>query len=468
MRTKNSISKQELFETAPVSKALAAMAVPAIISQLINLVYNMVDAFFIGRTGNSYMMAATTLTLTLVMMNIAFSNLFGVGGGSLIARLLGVQKTEDAKKVSAFSLYGAAFIALLYSLLIGLFLDPILNFLGASDATREYARQYTIFVIVLGSLPTIMSATLAHLLRNTGNASQASIGLSSGGVLNILLDPLFMFVLLPEGYEVMGAALATLLSNVISCIYLLVAFCRASRTAPLSLKPRDAAAVGKENMKGIFAVGVPSAILTGLFDLANIFVNMLSAGHNDLVLAGMGIVMKVERLPNSINMGICQGMLPIVAYNYASGNRERMQKTMNIARWYGLIISLASIVLLEIFAAPVTRLFLSTDSADAEAALKTVGYAVIFLRIRCLASAPQFLNYHASFCMQAIGDGVGTMVHAVVRELVFYIPFMFLLNGMLGENGLAAALPVGEACGAVFALFLLRWTLKRSARKISQ
>lgn len=465
MKTSNTMSKQELFENAPVSKALATMAVPTIISQLINLIYNMIDAFFIGRTGNSYMMAATTLTLTLAMMNVAFANLFGVGGGSLIARLMGVQKKEDAKKVSAFSFYGAVLIALGYSLMIGLFLDPVLIFLGASDATIEFAGQYTIFVIVLGSLPSILSATLAHLLRNTGYASQASIGLSSGGILNIILDPLFMFVLLPDGYEVAGAAIATLLSNVIACAYLLFAFCKASKTAPLSLKLRDAKEIGKENAKRVFSVGVPSAILTGLFDLANICVNILAAAHNDLVLAGMGIVMKVERLPNAINIGICQGMLPIVAYNYASGNRDRMNKTINTARVYGLIISGVSIVLLEALASPVTRLFLSTNSENAESALLTVGYAALFLRIRCLASPPQFLNYHTSYCMQAIGDGVGTMVHAIVRELVFYIPFMFLLDGMFGENGLAAALPAGEACGAVFALFLLTRSLKKFRQK---
>ena len=117
----NHEDKRELFERTPVPKALASMAVPTIISQLINLVYNMVDAFFIGRTGNSYMMAATTLTLTLVLMNVAFSNLFGIGGGSLVARLLGAYREDEAKSVSAFSVYGAAAIALTYSLILGLF-----------------------------------------------------------------------------------------------------------------------------------------------------------------------------------------------------------------------------------------------------------------------------------------------------------------------------------------------------------
>ena len=461
---KKNINKQELFATTPVPKALLTMAIPTIISQVINLIYNMVDAFFIGRTGNSYMMAATTITLTMVMMCVALSNLFGIGGGSLVARLMGSDEMEKARRVSAFSFYGAMAIALTYSLLIGLFLDPILRFLGASDATLPFARSYALLVIVLGALPSILSMALAHLLRNTGYSAQASMGLSMGGILNCILDPLFMFVLMPRGQEVTGAALATLLSNVIACGYLLWAYRRSSREAPLSFSPANARALDRANMKALFAVGVPSAILTGLFDVANICVNIIAAAHNDLVLAGMGIVMKVERLPNAINVGLCQGMMPIVAYNFASGNHVRMKKVINMARGCGLAIAGSCIVLFQLFAGQAARAFLSTSAGDVQAALTTVAYATLFLRIRCIASPVQFINYHTSYCMQAMGNGRGTMLHAFVRELVFYIPLMFLLDRLFGEVGLASALPVGEACGAAFALFLLHDWLKHRQR----
>lgn len=459
---KNAIDKRTLFAETPVPRALFTMAIPTIISQLINLIYNMVDAFFIGRTGNSYMMAATTVTLTMVMMNVALSNLFGIGGGSLVARLMGADRPDQAKRVSAFSVYGAVAIALLYSLLVGLFLTPLLRFLGASDATIGYARSYALIVIVIGSLPSILSMALAHLLRNAGFSTQASIGLSSGGILNVILDPIFMFVIMPRGQEVTGAAIATALSNAISCLYLLYAFNKASANAPLSLRIQDARRIERANIKGVFSVGVPSAVLTGLFDLANICVNIIASAHSDLVLAGMGIVMKVERVPNAINLGICQGMLPIVAYNYSSGNHARMKATIRTARIVGLAVSGVSIILFQLFASPASRLFLSTSADDAETALITVGYAALFLRIRSVASPVQFINYHTSYCLQAIGNGKSTLLHAFVRELVFYIPFMFLLDRMFGETGLAAALPVGEACGAAFALFLLHRALKKA------
>ena len=451
--------KKELFERTPISKALATMAIPTIISQVINLVYNMVDAFYIGRTGNSYMVAATSLTLTLVMMNTALSNLFGVGGGSLVSRLLGSQQDDEARKASAFTFYGAILTAACYSTLIGVFMTPILRFLGASTETIGFASQYTWLVLVAGSLPTLLSAVLAHLLRNVGYADKASTGLSMGGILNMILDPLFMFVLLPKGSEVIGAAVATLLSNTISCIYLVLTYRKASQRTALSMLMTDARQISRNSRKQLFSVGIPSAALTGLFDLANVSVNMLAAAHSDMVLAGMGITMKVERIPTAINLGICQGAMPIISYNYSSGNRERMEKVISTARIWGLCVAGAAILLFQLFAAPVTGLFMNTSTG--EAAIATVGFATMFMRIRSLASPLQFLNYHSSYSMQAMGNGKGTIIHAVVREIVFYIPFMIILDKLFGEVGLACALPIAEGCGAIFAIWMLRRTTKR-------
>ncbi len=457
----NKTSKEELFRSVPVPRALASMAIPTIISQLINLIYNVVDTFFIGRTGNSYMVASVTVAFSVFMMTIAMGNLFGIGGGSLLARLMGQGRTEDARKVSAFSFYGAIAISLAYSLLIGLFLDPILRVLGASEATMDYARQYLWMTVILGTLPVVLSAVCGHLLRNAGYSRQASLGLSGGGILNIALDPLFMFVLLPSGWEVFGAALATLLSNIAACVYMLVMVKKVSGTAPLSMSLSQARAIRPEDRKGVFAVGVPSALLNALFDVANVFLNALMAAHGDLALAAIGIVMKTERLPNAVNIGICQGMLPIVAYNFSSGDRERMESVIRFARRIGLAISLFSILFFQLCAAPICRFFMSTSGSHAEQALETIAFATTFLRIRSFASPVQFMNFHSSYCLQAMGDGRDTLLHSVVRQLVFYIPFMFLFDRLFGVTGLVCAVIAGEGCGAVFALWLLRRWLKK-------
>ena len=457
------MDKRTLFAETPVPKALLTMAVPTIISQMISVIYNMVDAFFIGRTGNSYMMAATTVTLTLVMMNVALSNLFGIGGGSFMARLMGMGDNTNARRVSAFSLYGMAAVAILYSLLIGLFTEPILRFLGASDETIGYARSYALIVTVIGGVPAILSMTLSHLLRNAGYSGEASIGLSGGGILNVALDPLFMFVLMPKGQEVTGAAIATALSNTAACVWLLYAYLKAGAGTPLCASLREALRLKRDKIRGLLAVGVPSAVLTGLFDVGNICLNILSAAHSDLVLAGMGITMKLERLPNAVNVGLCQGMMPIVAFNFASGNHRRMRETITTGRRAGLIVSVACIVMYELLAPHMARLFLSVTAGDAASALITVGYATLFLRIRCIASPLQFTNYHTSYCLQALGDGRDTLLHAAIRILVLYVPIMFLMDRIFGETGLAAALPVSEGVADVIALWLLHRFLNSHA-----
>lgn len=453
--------KNYVFEQMPEHKALLTLAVPTVISQLISLVYNMVDIYFVGRTGNSYMMAAVTLTSTLYIANVALSNLFGIGGGSLISRLIGKKEYERAKSVSSFSAWGALVLAIAYSAIVLFFLDPLLHLLGASSGTYEYAKQYVILVVVIGNLPSILSITLAHLLRNAGYSKQASIGLSGGGILNMILDPIFMFVLMPDGMEVTGAALATMLSNVVACGYLLIIFIRVAKDSSLSFDIKKAGIIRKDDRKELFSVGIPSAVLTGLFDVSYMVLNANMAGHGDLQLAAIGIVMRIERLPNALNIGLCQGMLPLVAYNYSADNRARMKKTITVTRIIGLSISAISILLFELMPGPICRLFMNTTGANVSDSLQTITFATTFLSIRCLASPFQFFNYNTSFCMQAIGDGKGTLIHAIVRELVLNIPFMFLFNAVFGQVGLASALIVAEVFGAYLAYIFYKMRVDR-------
>ncbi|MBR5228247.1 MAG: MATE family efflux transporter [Firmicutes bacterium] len=460
------ISNKDLFETMPVPKAIAKLAVPTVISQLIALVYNLVDAFFIGRTGNSYMIAGSALAYTIFMMTIAFSNMFGLGGGSLIARLSGIHEYDEARKVSSFSFYGAIISAVLYSLLIGLFMEPILILFGASPLTLGFAKQYTFIVVVLGNIPVILSTTIAHLLRNVGYSKESSIGLSIGGILNIIFDPIFMFVILPDGMEVVGASIATLLANIIACIYLIFIMKKAESTSPLSMKPGDMTKIRKRDMKELFYVGIPAAILTTLFDAANIVLNAITATYGDFMVAALGIAMRAERVAYSFNLGICQGMMPLLAYNYGSGNLRRMNDTIRIGRLIGLSCCVASAVLIFVCASPIARFFMSTSAGNAEEALITIGAAIIITRIRTVGLPSMFLNYHTSVCLQAMGNGKGTLIHAFVRELVFYIPFMFILNALMGSNGLALSLFAGETCGAIYGFIVLGSFLRKNDLKL--
>ena len=201
--------KTELFERMPVPRALTIMAIPTIISQLITLIYNMADTWFIGRAGNPYMVAASSLVLTVFLMAGAMGNLFGVGGGTLVVRLLGSKDEEEASRAASWTLLAAVGTALVFSLLCLIFMNPLLRLLGASNETIGYARQYLIFVVVIGGIANITSVTMSFLLRNAGFSREAAFGLGMGGVLNIALDPLFMFVILPDGCVSFTKAAAT-------------------------------------------------------------------------------------------------------------------------------------------------------------------------------------------------------------------------------------------------------------------
>lgn len=458
-RTQTKEERDELFANAPVPKALATLAIPTIVSQLINLIYSMADTFFIGQTGNPYMIAAISLSFTLFMFNIPMSGLFGIGGGSYIARLIGLKQYERVKHSSAFCFYGALALVLVYSVSIASFMQPLLRLLGASKDTITFATQYVWIVVVIGNIPTVLSATLAHLLRNVGYSKQASFGLSGGGILNILLDPLFMFVILPDGYQVVGAALATTLSNTAAMIYFIVIFEKTKHETGLSVKLSDVR-IDREDAAQIFKVGLPSALTTLLMDFANMFLNSSMARHGDLQLAALGIDLKIERLSNAICLGIAQGMLPLVAFNYSRKNYHRMREIQRDARIAGIAVAIISITLYELLAGTFVHLFISAKG-DPVSVATTIGFGILFLRIRCLAAPFTMLNFVSSNGFQATGDGRMSLIQVFFRQVVLYFPLLYGLNALFGPVGLVAAYPVAEVFSSIISTILLERKMKR-------
>jgi len=424
---KEKTQTKELFESKPIAYALATMAVPTVISQLITLFYNITDTWFIGRTNNPYMVAASSLGLTVFMIATALANLFGVGGGNLVVRLLGKGDEEEAKKVASLSLIMAAGAGLGFSVLCLLFMDPILHLLGTSENTVGYARQYILFVVVIGGMPTVLSTTMSFMVRNIGYSKEAGFGLGMGGLLNVLLDPLFMFFILPDGYEVVGAAVATMLSNVITLIYFILVYGKLRKSTVLSM-PRTVEKIRKDSLQSLFSVGVPAAMHLLLFDVTNMVINRLAAGHGDVQLAAIGIVLKVERLPLNTGIGICLGMMPLVAYNYASKNHRRMKEFFAAARIAGLVTAVLCVILYRFCAPYIIRAFIT----DAD----TVRYGTEFLQARCFATPVMFLSFHMIHFMQAIDRGKLSFYLAIIRQLCLNIPIVILLNFLFGMSGI--------------------------------
>ena len=446
------VASKDIFENFPISKAVKEMALPTIFSQIIVLIYNMADTFYVGRTNNPYMVAGASLILPVFNICLALAGLTGIGGGALISRLLGAGREEEAKKISTFCLYLSIAITGLFSVGILVFMTPILNVLGASDSTFVYAKQYAFCVIVLGGIPTVLSNVMSNLLRSTGASKAAGFGITMGGVINMILDPLFMFVILPKGYEVLGVGIATLLSNCIACTYFFIVIYKQRKESVVSFRIRNGLP-DKSSIRSIFNVGVPSAITTLLFDIDYIVIDKLMAGYGDVALASIGIVLKAERLPLNVGIGICQGMMPIVAYNYSAKKYERMTDTIKFSLKVGIIVSIISVTLYEIFAGYIMQVFIS-DS-------QTVLLGTTFLRIRCLATPLMFMSFFTVYVFQGFGEGNKSLFLGITRWAVFNIPMLFVLNYLIGMYGLVWSQVTADILTVCLSFYVYRsYTLK--------
>lgn len=443
--------KKKVFEEYPVLKSLAIMAVPAVISQLITLIYNIADTWYIGLTNNPNMVAACSLVLPIFMITNVVANIFGTGGGSLISRLLGCQDHREAGKVFAVSLWMSVITSAVFCICAVAFSEPILRLLGASDNTIEYAKQYLIYVVGFGGTFSVLSMVLSNLIRSIGYSKEAGIGMGIGGVLNIALDPLFMFVIFPDGMQVMGAAVATMISNIVAFLYFGFV-CVKNRENPVVCISIKSGLPTSSSMGEIFNVGIPAGVSVLLFDVSNMVANNRMAAHGDTFLAAYGIVTKVERLPLNIGVGICIGMIPLIAYNHASGNKERRNKIFTSARAVGLVIAFTCVVLYYVFSAGIVEFFIR----DAQ----TVKWGTIFLRARCFATPFMFLSFNMVNYFTAVGRGKTSFVLAVIRQIGFNIPIMLILDRMYGADGLVWTQLTADVC-TVIVSYIIYFAFRR-------
>ncbi|WP_072524070.1 MATE family efflux transporter [Clostridium sp. Marseille-P3244] len=416
------VSEKELFETMPVPRAVATLAVPTIISQAVTMIYNLADTFFVGQIGNPYMVAAVSLVSPWFNLLTALGNLFGLGGGSLISRMLGRQDHKNVKNVSAFSVWGGAVTTLLFSVLTFAFRTPLLESLGASPDTYEYAESYLNWVVVLGGVPTMLSLTLGHLLRSEGHARPASGGMMFGGILNVALDPVLIF-----GFQlgVAGAAIATAFSNLASVVFFVIMYARLGERTSVSLFPKyfTFRFTGQ-----IFSVGLVSALATALGNASNMVIVKLSSGYGDIPVAAYGIVKRIDQFPLNVSMGLCQGFMPLVGYNYASGNYKRMRSVSFFSWKAAIIMSACFVACFAIFAPQILHLFIP------EAQTSTLGAS--FLRIACLAVPLTAVNFLISYTLQAMGKGTQSAILTFSRQGLLNIPLLIVMDLTVGLYGM--------------------------------
>lgn len=415
-------SDRYLFESMPVPKAVVTLAVPTIISQVVTMIYNLADTFFIGQIGDPTMVAAVSLVSPWFNLLTALGNLFGLGGSSLISRMLGAHNHKDIRHVAAFSIWGGAAVTLLFSLATYLARTPLLYFLGASADTYPYAESYLFWVVVLDGVPTMASLTLGHLLRSEGHARQASAGMMFGGILNVVLDPVLIFVF---HLDVAGTAIATALSNAASVLFFVIQYLHLKEKTAVSLHPRY---FTFRFVRPVFSVGLASALATALGNASNMVMVRLASGYGDIPVAAYGIVKRIDQFPLNVSMGLCQGSMPLVGYNFAARNYQRMRR-ISIFSWkVALVMSACFIACFAAFAPQILHLFIPEPQTS------TLGAS--FLRIACLAVPLTSVNFLISYTLQAMGKGMQSAILTFSRQGLLNIPLLILMNAIFGLYGM--------------------------------
>ena len=423
--------------------------IPAIVSQMIALIYNLADTYFVGMLNDPHQTAAITVVYPSFVMLTAISNLFGVGGASALSRALGTRRTRDAQDIATLSFWGGLVTSLLFSGLFFCFARPVLQLCGATPDVYDTAFSYALWVVVLGGPGTILNTLLANLTRAQGNASSAAVGVSMGGILNIVLDPLFV---LPGflGMGAAGAGIATALSNLAATLYFLLRILFQNKNSVVSIDPRRLRR-SVRHLKTILLIGFPSALQYALTVVAVAAQSRFVSQYTTEAMAALGIVKKLDQLPLYFSIGVSNGLLPLLAYNYSAGNQRRRRDAFRLGCGISLAFSLLCLILYEAFAAPISGLFISDP--------ETIRLSAGFLRRMVTAMPMMSVCYPMIIQFQAMGKFRESLVCSILRKGVLDIPLLFLMNGLLGLYGCMWVQPVVDTvslCAAAIFYFRLK------------
>lgn len=431
MTTKNDTTYY--FEKAPVNKAIANFAVPMIIVMLVSIVYNLVDAFYIGLLGDYNLMAAVSLALPISTIFMGVGFLFGEGGGTYISRLLGEKRFSALKNVSSFSFYTPLVISLILSASGFIFSDSLLKLLGTSTATLAPTRTYA-SIIMAGGVVTTLSASLGQIIHSDGAAKQSMTGNIMGTALNIILDPIFLFVF---KLGIAGIALATLISELVSTIYFVTYILRKSDSLSISLSDYK---IDREILSEVFKIGWPVFLETFLMMAAGLVQNNMAALLGDVYVAIFGIVFRISMIPEFIAKGISGGIQPLIGYNYAAGNTSRTLSIMRRALLFAQAFCMAFTLAAILAGSPILNLF--SHSAE------VVSLGIPLLRAACLSFLMYSITNTFITFFRSVGQGIPAFVTSLAQG-VFYIPIALFATQSIGVTGFAFSMPAADILTAM-------------------
>lgn len=412
--------EKDWMGTMKVSKAVAKMAIPSVISSLVTVVYNMADTFFVGQTGDALQVAAVSLTNPIFILFMAFANMFGMGGSAAASMALGQKNEKRVRQVSAFATYASLIVGVLFAVILLLFTGPILSLFGADAQTYEYARGYTVYVAV-GAPFIIWSAAASFVVRAEGASREAMIGSMIGTIANIVLDPIFISGF---GMGAAGAAIATTIGNLMASAYYLWYFLRRSKV--MSLRPKDFTC--REGiLKGVCSTGLPTAIFSALMSVSTIVLNQILVAYGNDPVAAIGIVFKANMFITFLQMGLANGIQPLLGYSYGAGSMKRFQEVERFTKKCCVIVGVAATVLFFVVREPIIRLFISDNDVVRYGVEMLVAYMVSGPFIGIL-----FVNMN---CMQSVEHALPATILSVMRQGVLLIPLLYLLEAVAGLDG---------------------------------
>ena len=437
----NENAENELMARMKVSKAVATMAIPSVIRSLVTVVYNMADTFFVGQTGDPLQVAAVSLTNPIFILFMAFANMFGMGGSAVASMALGEQNQKRMKQVSAFITYASLAVGILFALVLVGFMQPILSIFGANEETYALARGY-VFHISYGAPFIIWSAAASFVVRSEGASKEAMIGSMIGTIANIVLDPVLI-----SGFHLgaAGAAVATTLGNILASLYYLWYFVKKSNNFSIGIR-NFTCRYGI--FSGICSCGLPTAIFSTLMSVSTIVLNQILVAYGNAPVAAIGIVFKANMFITFLQMGLANGVQPLLGYNFGSGDKKRFQDIAAYTKKCCIVIGILATLLFFVFRRQIIGLFIQDE--------EVIMYGVRML-IAYMLSGPVigilFMNMN---CMQSVGKAFWATILSVLRQGVLLIPLLFLLNALGGLTGVIYGQALTDYIAVILSVLMWR------------
>lgn len=429
----------EWFEKAPVYKAYFKFSLPVVCGMMISLIYNMVDTWFIARTGNTDLVAGIALGAPVFILMVAMGDMFGLGGASVISRLFGQKKDDEGRRISIFCFYAAIITGFIVSAFMILFRQPILGLLGANQDTMTYASSYYTY-IALGAPLIIVSSIPNNQLRTEGFATQSMIGGAIGSVANIILDPIFIFVF---GWGAAGAAIASVIGYVCTDIFYVWLLLR--KTKKLSVDIREFRVVSADVLQ-ILSIGVPACITNLMQSIGMTMLNRFLIPYGNDRVAAMGIVTKVNLIAAFIIIGFAFGAQPLIGYNYGAKNRDRLKKILRFCYGYECAVALLISGLMSLAAPWLLRMFIADE--------QIVSLGTPMLRMLQIGMVFMAVVLVTTVTFQAAGKAWGAFLLSVSRQGVIFAVVIFTASRLFGYKGVLMSQPMADVLTALLAVVL--------------